>query len=191
MTSTYLLRHGEVDNPDGIVYADLDGFGLSERGRDQVVEAGRRLPAGAAIVSSPLERAAETAAILGAGLDTSVTIDPGLTEWRLMNRWAGHRWATIDTDFPGELTAYLDHPERLSFSEESLGVLAERVATAVRRHRAGTAGALVIVSHQDPIQAARLMLTGRPLAELHHDKPGHAEIVSLDGDADGGYRPAT
>ena len=28
----HLVRHGEVENPDRLVYADMPGFGLSERG---------------------------------------------------------------------------------------------------------------------------------------------------------------
>jgi broad specificity phosphatase PhoE len=40
-------------------------------------------------------------------------------------------------------------------------------------------GDVVIVSHQDPIQAARLRLTGSPLAELHQEKPGHGAVVTL------------
>ena len=176
----YLVRHCEVNNPEGIVYADLDGYGLTELGRAQAADAATRLPQQPTIVSSPLERAVETAGIIAAAVSASVVIDDELTEWYLGRRWAGHVWVSLDDDFPGELTAYLDHPDRLPFSDESLAALADRVVGRVRRHRAAVVGPLVIVSHQDPIQAGRLALTGRPLGELHRDKPGHGAVITFE-----------
>ena len=34
-TVVHLLRHGEVHNPDGVLYGRIPGFRLSENGRDQ------------------------------------------------------------------------------------------------------------------------------------------------------------
>lgn len=183
--TTFLIRHGEVHNPEGVVYADLEGFGLSELGRAQAAATATRLPAASTIVASPLQRAVETANIIAGDIGASVAVDEDLTEWRLGRRWAGEVWESIDERFPGELTAYLDHPHQLDFGEETLDALAARVAGAVRRHRLAAHGPLVIVSHQDPIQAARLDLTGRVLTDLHQDKPGHAAIVTLSGTGDG------
>ena len=55
----HLIRHGEVDNPRDVVYADMPGFGLSETGRRQAEAAGSYLAATplVRIVSSPLDRA--------------------------------------------------------------------------------------------------------------------------------------
>jgi broad specificity phosphatase PhoE len=184
----YLVRHGEVLNPDHIVYADLDGYGLSELGRAQVVATAQRLPAGAVIVASPLQRAVETAGILGAVLGSDFETDDDLTEWHLGRRWAGHTWESLDIAFPGELDAYLQHPSTLPFSPESLSALADRVSGFIRRLRARRNGPLVVVSHQDPIQAARLALTGRPLDDLQVDKPGHAAIVTLEVSSGGPWR---
>lgn len=183
--TTFLVRHGEVHNPHGVVYADLEGFGLSELGRAQATASATRLPAGATIVVSPLQRAVETAHIIAGDIAASVSVDEDLTEWRLGRRWAGEIWESIDERFPGELTAYLEHPHQLDFAGETLDLLAARVAGAVRRHRLAAQGPLVIVSHQDPIQAARLALTARTLSDLHQNKPGHAAIVTLEGSGDG------
>jgi broad specificity phosphatase PhoE len=179
-TSTvFLVRHGEVRNPDHLVYADLPGFPLSSVGRGQVEHTARRLPPDATVVTSPLERAFETAAIIASVGAGRIVVDAELTEWRLVTRWAGHRWDTLDETFPGELGAYLAHPRDLPFAPEPLDDLAARVAAAVRRHRASIEGPLVFVSHQDPIQAARLQLTGRPLEALNTEKPAHAAAVEL------------
>lgn len=178
---TFLVRHGEVLNPHGVVYADLPGYPLSDRGRSQAAEAVSHLPPRSRIVTSPLQRAVETAGIIAVELDAMVEVDQALTEWRFARRWAGHRWEDLDDAFPGELDAYTDHPDRLPFGEESLNALAERMVGAILRHRDAVDGPLVVVSHQDPIQAGRLSLTGRPLTDLHQDKPNHASIVTLEG----------
>ena len=63
-TAVHLLRHGEVHNPDGILYGRLPGFGLSENGREQARRVAEHL-AGAdvtALLVSPMQRAQETAA---------------------------------------------------------------------------------------------------------------------------------
>ena len=68
--TVYLARHGEVDNPDRVVYADMPGFGLSDRGRAEAAAAAEHLArmGAEAIYASPLQRAQETAAIIGAAV---------------------------------------------------------------------------------------------------------------------------
>jgi broad specificity phosphatase PhoE len=175
----FLVRHGEVDNSDHVVYADLAGFPLSATGRRQASDVARRLPRHATVVTSPLERAVETSRIIADGTASHIVTDDALTEWALGSRWSGCVWEELDNSFPGELDAYLSHPEDLPFSSESLTELAHRVASAIRRHRDGSNGPLIFVSHQDPIQAARLTLTGRPLSGLNRDKPMHAESIEF------------
>lgn len=66
MTVLHFLRHGEVHNPDRILYARLPRFRLSDRGREQAAAAGRYLADRplATIYSSPLLRARQTAAAI-------------------------------------------------------------------------------------------------------------------------------
>lgn len=181
-SSVHLVRHGEVDNPGHVVYADLPGFGLGSAGRAQARAVANHLSSRpiAAIVTSPLTRAVETAAVVGAALELQPEIDDRLTEWRLGKRWAGVRWEDLDRAFPGELAAYLDHPHSLPFSPETLDEVAARMIdvleSLIDRHPAAE---VVVVSHQDPIQAARLALTDRPLAGLQRDKPHHASAITL------------
>ncbi|NIR39433.1 MAG: histidine phosphatase family protein [Actinobacteria bacterium] len=177
-----LVRHGEVLNPDHVVYADLPGFGLSNRGRAQAEETAEHLAtSGAAVVvSSPLLRAVQTAAPIADRLGVDVETDERLVEWRLSNRWAGVVWEDVDRVFPGELSAYLDRPHALPFSPEPIQAAAARVIAVVddlgRRHPGETA---VVVGHQDPTQAARLLLRGLDIATLHSDKPDHGTVVDL------------
>ena len=178
----HLVRHGEVENPHQTVYADLPGFNLSERGRRQAAWAGGYLRSRPieALYASPLARAMETAAVISAhhSLDTEAV--PDLTEWALLNRWRGLPWPDLDAHYPGELEVYLSRPLEMDFAPESVPELAARVGGAVAalagRHPAGE---IVVISHQDPIQTARLALTDQPLHLLHEAKPRHCEIISL------------
>lgn len=178
-----LIRHGEVHNPDHVVYADLPGFGLSARGRRQAAATADRLaelPV-CAVYASPLQRAVETAEPIAAAHSLALRTDARLTEWELGVRWKGVVWEELDDVFPGELGAYLEHPWDLAFTPEPLDRLAMRVAGAVEELVAAAPdGCVAFVSHQDPIQAARLALADRTLHGLNADKPRHAEAFGLE-----------
>lgn len=66
-TTIALIRHGDVENPDNLYYGRLPGFGLSRLGQRQAAAARDDLQhrSPAAIFSSPLIRAQQTAAIIG------------------------------------------------------------------------------------------------------------------------------
>ncbi len=178
----HLVRHGEVENPHQVVYADLPGFSLSERGRRQAAWVRDHLASRPirAVYTSPLDRARETATTIATPHGLACQPIPELTEWALLSRWRGLPWSQLDTLRPGELNTYLTTPLEMDFSPESVEDLATRVGGAIsdlaRNHQDEE---VVIVAHQDPIQAARLLLTGQPLDLLHEAKPRHCEIVSL------------
>jgi broad specificity phosphatase PhoE len=183
----HLVRHGEVFNPQGLVYADLPGFPLSELGRAQAVAAAEHLAASGitVVATSPLQRARETAGFIGRRLGVEPMSDPGLTEWGLSMRWAGEPWLDLERRFPGEATAYAADPADLPFAPESLAEVAGRmtaVVTALGKHHPGAVAA--VVSHQDPIHALRRILGGDGFASFHTDKPVHAAVITLDRQAD-------
>lgn len=179
----HLVRHGEVFNPDHLVYAALPGFHLSSRGRAQALAAAERLSAFpvAAVLTSPLERAVETATEIASIHGLVPEIDDRLIEWKLGDRWAGERWDDLPDRYPGELEAYLADATDLAFAPESLADVADRVAAATRDVWAAAAdeGHVIVVAHQDPVEAGRRRLTGRPLTLFHEGKPAHAAIVTL------------
>ena len=59
----HLLRHGEVHNPEGVLYGRLPGYRLSERGVQMADMAAQALARHdvAAVIASPMERAQQTA----------------------------------------------------------------------------------------------------------------------------------
>jgi broad specificity phosphatase PhoE len=180
--NVHLVRHGEAHNPAEVVYDSLPGFPLSETGIGQARAVSRYLGSQpiVAVWCSPLQRALETAVPIAGRNGVPVLVDEDLIEWSLLSRWAGTKWADLPTAYPGELETYLDHPDRLDFGDETLDMLAQRMTAAIKRIEARSdAGDVVVVGHQDPIQAARLALTGRSLSGLHTDKPTHASVTTL------------
>ena len=80
--TVHLLRHGEVHNPDGILYGRLPGFRLSDLGVAQAEMAAQFLAARdiGYLVSSPLERAQQTAQPLADLTGLDVATDERLIE---------------------------------------------------------------------------------------------------------------
>lgn len=178
----HLVRHGEVSNPDHVVYAGLDGFHLSSNGKRQAAETANRLGElnVAGVVSSPLDRAVETAQAIAALHGLQVTTDERLTEWALATRWEGIVWEDLPSRFPGELEAYLDNPADLRFAPETLAQVAARVSQAIDDLLADLPdGDMVVVGHQDPLHATRLAMTGRSFERFNDSKPGHGSVTTL------------
>lgn len=149
------IRHGEVHNPDHIIYAGLDGYGLSERGRSEATAAAQiahsRSPV--AIYSSPLQRALETAGAVAEVTGLEVVIDERLYEWKFWGRWAGIRWEELADRDPDTLSQYHRDPGAL-VGDESLAELMARVDGFLTEIRGRHDGAVVVVTHLEPLRAA-------------------------------------
>lgn len=160
----------------------MPGFDLSPHGLEQARRVGRYLSPRAvvAIWSSPQQRSLRTAEEIAARSTVPVRVHPDLTDWEVTERWKGNPWNSLPSRFPGELEAYLDRPTKLDFVSEQLADVAERVAAVARRlDEDHPHGDVVIVSHQDPIQAARLHLTGEGLESLHQERPANGAVITL------------
>ena len=197
MPTVHLVRHGEVANPNHVVYADLPGFDLSDLGVRQAHRAAAHLAAVPVdmVLTSPLARARATAMAIATAHGLTPQPEPGLTETRQYPGWTGLRWAEVEERFGWQLAAYLADASDLADAAETLQAVARRVC-AVIDAAAARADAVVVVGHQDPLQAARLVMTGRPLSELLLDPPSHASVVTLEGHAGqwvecGRWRPTT
>jgi broad specificity phosphatase PhoE len=186
-TTVHVMRHGEVHNPEGILYGRLPDFHLSEKGRAQAQAVADALADHdiVLVVASPLERAQETAAPIAARHGLSVGTDPDLIE--SLNVFEGLRVSPGDGALRDPRNwRYLLNPFRPSWGEPYKQV-AERMTTAVDKARARAAGhEAVCVSHQLPVETLRRSLEGK---RLPHDprkrQCGLASLTSLvyDGDA--------
>lgn len=163
----HLVRHGEVDNPGGVLYGRLPGFSLSEAGR-VMAKAAADFLAGRDITvvrSSPLERAVQTAEPIAAEFGLPIVTDIRLIE--AANHFEGLRFAVGDGALrKPQYWLYLRNPFRPSWGEPYAEVAA-RVLAAVRDAAAAAGGhEAVCVSHQLPIWSARRSVEGK---RLWHD----------------------
>ncbi|MFB9659243.1 histidine phosphatase family protein [Glycomyces mayteni] len=155
-TIVHLLRHGEVHNPEGILYGRLPGYGLSELGREMAVAAAERL-AKRDIVhvgASPLQRAQETAEPVAASHRLHTVTYDGVIE--AGNSFEGLKVGVGDGALREPRYWWrLRDPFRPSWGEAYLDI-ARRMMDAVDKARAAADGAeAVIVSHQLPIWTVR------------------------------------
>ncbi len=184
--TVHLLRHGEVHNPDGILYGRLPGFRLSALGERQAEAAADWLAERKIthLVSSPLERAQQTAAPLAAALGLDADIDDRLIE--ADNRLEGRAVAGGKGLFKDPSNwKYFRNPLRPSWGEPYVEI-ADRVLAAARAARdAAGAGEAVCVTHQLPIVCARRRAEG---LHLYHDprrrQCGLASVTSFTFDGD-------
>ncbi|WP_265443413.1 histidine phosphatase family protein [Flexivirga meconopsidis] len=166
-TVVHLVRHGEVDNPGGVLYGRMPGFHLSALGREMAGRVASYLQGNDVtwLVSSPLERAQETMEPLAEALRQPVTIDERVIE--AGNDFEGltvgqHPKQLLKPRFWGKLT----NPLKPSWGEP-YAEIAARMASAVADARAAAQGhEAVIVSHQLPVWIARQHFEGK---RLWHD----------------------
>lgn len=178
----HLVQHAEVDNPDHLVCGSMPGFDLSPHGLEQARRVGRYLGPRpiVAIWSSPQQRSLRTAEEIAARSGVPVRVHNDLRDWSITERWKGNPWNTISTRFPGEMDAYLNHPTQLPFADEQLEDLAVRVGDVARALDTDHPhGDVVVVSHQDCIQAARLALTGSSWDRFHTNRPTDGSVITL------------
>jgi broad specificity phosphatase PhoE len=160
----HLVRHGEVDNPEGVLYGRLPGFGLSEAGRLMAKAAADYLAGRDVTVlrSSPLQRALETAEPIAAEFGLPVEGDERLIEpW---NHFEGMRFGVGD----GALRQprhwiYLRNPFRPSWGEPYREVAARMLAAVKDAALEADGHEAVCVSHQLPIWVTRRLVDGRPM----------------------------
>jgi broad specificity phosphatase PhoE len=163
-TIVHLVRHGEVDNPRGVIYGRMPGFHLSAEGR-VMAKAAADFLAGRDVTllrSSPLERAVETAEPFAAQFGLSVEIDPRLVEpW---NHFEGMTFGVGD----GSLRQprhwhHLWNPFRPSWGEPYADIEARMRAAMSDAATVAYGHEAVCVSHQLPIWVARRSVEGRAL----------------------------
>jgi broad specificity phosphatase PhoE len=166
-TTVHVVRHGEVFNPDGILYGRLDGYHLSDRGKAQAQNVADALAGNdiVLVVASPLQRAQETAAPIAARHGLPVDTDDDLIE--SLNIFEGKRVSPGDGALRDPRNwKYLVNPFKPSWGEPYKDIAA-RMTTAVDKARAKAAGhEAVCVSHQLPVWTLRMALEGK---RLWHD----------------------
>ncbi|MCK0117245.1 histidine phosphatase family protein [Isoptericola sp. S6320L] len=179
-TTVHLLRHGEVHNPDGILYGRLAGYRLSALGQRMARRVADHLSQGdrdvVAVVASPLQRAQETAAPVATAFGLELATDDRLIE-------AGNSFeGTSIGKHPGQLAhprywTRLWNPLRPSWGESYADQVVRMRAAVDDARRAHLGHEVVLVSHQLPVWATRRSFEGRTLA--HDPRRRECALASL------------
>jgi len=178
LTTVHVLRHGEVHNPHGVLYGRLPGYRLSELGHAMAERVAKHL-AGTDVVhvvSSPLERAQETAAPAARELGLPVATDERLIE--AGNVFEGLTFGVGDGSLrrPSHWV-HLRNPLRPSWGEPYTEIAARMMAAIEAARDAARGHEALAVSHQLPIWTARSIATGRRL--WHDPRKRQCALASL------------
>ncbi|WP_426518666.1 histidine phosphatase family protein [Diaminobutyricibacter sp. McL0618] len=159
-SQVHLVRHGEVFNPDGILYGRMSGFGLSKLGHrmaqaaaDDLVERDRAI---SAIFASPLQRTRESAKPIAVAFGLPVDIEDRIIE--PTNHFEGtvmKRALRKPRNWP-----YVVNPLRPSWGEPYASIVLRMRAALDAAFLSVDSGDVVLVSHQLPIWVTHLALAG-------------------------------
>ncbi len=178
-----LARHGET--ADNAPPQRMQGWRdppLNERGRQQALAlaravAGHKL---AAIWTSHLRRARETAEAVGEALGIVPQVDERLAESR-RGRWEGRLLRDIGREEPEEWAAWLRGGAQFRFpGGESLAEHQSRVLAAIADIASGPLPALV-VCHGGTIRCAVAHRNARGLDAFHELEVPNAAVIPLGG----------
>jgi len=181
-TTTVLLRHGDTRVSPEHRFSGLRDLPLSASGLKQARAAACCLAAGApihAVVSSPLQRAAATAAIAADELGLTAVTDDDLRETDFGD-WDGFTLAEIQQRWPAAAAAWRRDPEQAPPGGESFADTADRVNRACDRLLRDHGGKTVlIVSHITPIKILLCRALRAPLGTLYRLYLGSASINEI------------
>ncbi|MFJ6526078.1 bifunctional RNase H/acid phosphatase [Streptomyces longwoodensis] len=186
-----LLRHGETPLTPQKRFSGSGGTdpALSAAGREQAERAGAALARRGTIqhiVSSPLARTRETAAIVAAHLGLDVTVEDGLRETDF-GAWEGLTFAEVRERHPDDLNAWLaDTEARPTGGGESFAETAVRIAAVRDELTAAHAGRTVLlVTHVTPIKTFVRLALGAPPESLFRMELSAASVSAIAYYADG------
>ncbi|MCF4005829.1 histidine phosphatase family protein [Corynebacterium uropygiale] len=177
-TLVHLVRHGEVFNPDRILYGRLPGYHLSSRGQSQAARTAESFRGHDVtyLTASPLERTQETATPICTVTGLGLTLDGGVIEagnayqglrvrgWR-SQLWHPRHWRLMtNPTIPSWGEPYTD--------------IAHRMMDAIERARVAAEGhEAIIVSHQLPIVCVQRTVRGQRLA--HNPTARECDLASV------------
>ena len=185
-TIVHLMRHGEVHNPDGVLYGRLPEYFLSDLGHQMAAAAAEWLSKNEIVhlVASPLERAQQTAEPLSKILDVPIHTDPRVIE--AGNQFEGKTFGVGDGALKRPQNWWkLRNPMRPSWGEPYKEIAARMKAAVDDAREAARGHEAVIVSHQLPVWTARRYYEGK---RFFHDPRNRecslASLTSLTFDGD-------
>ncbi|WP_411141760.1 histidine phosphatase family protein [Streptomyces sp. x-80] len=178
ITVVHLMRHGEVHNPDGVLYGRRPGYHLSDLGREMADRVAEHLAERdiTHVVASPLERAQETATPIAGAHGLALTTDERLIE--AANVFEGKTFGVGDGALKKPANwKYLTNPFRPSWGEPYIEQVVRMMAALGAARDAARGHEAVAVSHQLPIWIVRSFAERRRL--WHDPRKRQCTLASL------------
>lgn len=177
-TVVHVLRHGEVHNPEKILYGRLVGYRLSELGVQMAKAAAEFLADHDVthVVASTLERAQQTAEPFAAQYGLPIALDGRLIESE--NAFEGLTFGVGDGALKHPRNWWmLRNPFRPSWGEPYRAVAARMYAALLEARERAEGHEAICVSHQLPIWVLRCSVEKRRL--WHDPRRRQCALASL------------
>ncbi|WP_202565825.1 histidine phosphatase family protein [Agreia sp. COWG] len=176
----HLVRHGEVFNPQRVLYGRLPNFGLSDLGHEMARAAAAQLVerrrAVSALYASPLQRTQESAQPVSEAFELPIVTDPRIIE--PTNRFEGMSMRGRQSALKNPRTwPWLRNPTVPSWGEPYASIRTRMLAAMNDAYNSVDSGDVVLVSHQLPIWTTHLAIAGRPL--FHDPRKRRCELSSV------------
>jgi broad specificity phosphatase PhoE len=181
MTRILLIRHGSADLLGRVLYGRMPGVHLNKEGQRQAQETGETLKVRCtidAVISSPLERATETAHFIAAPQGVAVATEEGLNELEF-GAWVGKPFSELN-----DLDQWRQFNKHRSMMRapggESLMDVQARAWRSLENisahHRNATVAA---ITHGDVIRCLLMLLLGMPLDHILRLEIGPASVSEV------------
>lgn len=177
-TVVHVLRHGEVHNPEKVLYGRLPGFRLSELGVQMAKAAAQAVAERdiTYVVASPLERAQQTAEPIAARFGLPIAVEDRLIE--SANVFEGKRVGVGDGALHDPRNWWtLRDPVTPSWGEPYTAIASRMYAALLAAREAAEGHEALCVSHQLPIWTLRRHVERKRL--WHDPRKRQCNLASL------------
>lgn len=178
MSSVHVVRHGDVENPNKILYGRQSGWFLSKRGEEMAKVLGEwSKPLDiAAVHASPLERAQQTAKPMADAHSLAIKTDERLIE--AANVFEGKPFGVGDGVLrKPSAWPKLWNPWKPSWGEPYVDQVNRMLAAVFDAKAAAKGRDAIVVSHQLPIWILRSAIEGRSF--LHDPRKRICTLASV------------
>jgi broad specificity phosphatase PhoE len=174
----HVIRHGEVENPEKILYGRQPGWRLSQRGEEMaqvIADWSKSIDLGA-VHASPLQRAHETAAPIARAHSLDITTDEKLIE--AANIFEGRKFELGSGVLKHPSSwKHLINPWKPSWGEPYEEQISRMLAAVFQARDAAQGKDAIVVSHQLPIWILRSAIEGRRL--IHDPRKRECTLASV------------
>ena len=174
----HVIRHGEVENPEKILYGRQPGWRLSQRGQEMaqvIADWSKSIDLGA-LHASPLQRAQETAAPIARAHSLNITTDEKLIE--AANIFEGKKFELGSGVLRHPSSwKHLINPWKPSWGEPYEEQISRMLAAVFQARDAAQGKDAIVVSHQLPIWILRSAIEGLRL--IHDPRKRECTLASV------------